>query len=107
MLDKLKRFSRSKSFQFGFPMLFFIVLGSFGLAEFTSIRVRKRDEKVRMLTSEEMLELTKGSKTTLEQEYKKLQEEMDLDDWSNKRGPRIWEEETLKQLPTYTPKAAE
>lgn len=31
---------------------------------------------------------------TLESEYKKLQE-LDIDNWENKRGPRPWEEDTI------------
>ena len=30
-----------------------------------------------------------------------MQKNINIDDWENKRGPRIWEEDTLKSLPTY------
>ena len=31
-------------------------------------------------------------------------EKVNIDEWENKRGPRVWEEETLKMLPTYKKK---
>ena len=84
---------RSKFFRFGIPMLTFIVLGSFGLSEFTSINVDRRDKKSRMLTAEEKLKFQKKvEKVDVEEEWGRMQQEMNIDDWENKRGPRPWEE---------------
>lgn len=99
-LPFLFQLSRSRPFKYGLPMVLFMVIGSFGLAEFTSIRVQQKDERTRMLTSEEMLQLKK-KRTSMEEEHEKIQNDMDLNDWTNTRGPRFWEEDTLKQLPTY------
>ena len=74
-------------------MIAFTVLGSFGLAEFTSIRVQKRDERSRMLTAEETLSfMKKKERVNVEEEYRKTMEDLDIDMWENKRGPRPWEE---------------
>ena len=77
-------------------MIVFMVVGSYGLAEFTSIRVKKRDEKTRMLTAEESLSFQKKvKKVIVEEEYQKLKQELDIEQWENKRGPRPWEESTM------------
>ena len=73
-------------------MILFMVIGSFGLAQFTDIRVKKRDEKTHMLTAKESL---KFQKIDIEEEYRKMQEKLDIDHWENKRGPRPWEPDTL------------
>lgn len=70
-----------------------MLLGSFGLTEFTSIIVSKREEKNRMLTVDEALAVTKTVKhIDVEEEYKKMKTSLDIDNWENKRGPRPWEE---------------
>ena len=76
-------------------MIIFLVAGSYGLAQFTSIRVKKRDERNRMLTAEETLSFKKV-KTTVDvsEEYEQLMKTLDIDSWENKRGPRPWEEQT-------------
>ncbi len=92
----LRRLKKSKFLRFGLPMITFMVLGSFGLAEFTVIRVQKRDEKNRMLTAEETLKFQKKvERVDVEAEWEKIRESVDIDDWENKRGPRPWEEGTL------------
>ena len=79
-------------------MFIFMVVGSFGLAEFTSIRVQKRDEKTRMLTAEESLKfMKKKERVDVEEEFEVLMEKLDLDHWENKRGPRPWEEKTMQR----------
>ena len=77
-------------------MIAFVVIGSFGLAEFTSIRVTKRDEKNRMLTAEETLKfMKKKERVDVDEEYKEIMEKLDIDQWENKRGPRPWEDGTM------------
>ena len=85
---------RSKFLRFGVPFIGLLVLGSYGLSEFTSIVVKKREEKNRMLTAEEMLGFQKTTtKVSLEEEYKKTNEKLEIEHWENKRGPRPWEQE--------------
>ena len=79
-------------FKFGLPLILFVVLGSFGLSEFTSLRVEKRDEKNRMLTAEETLKFQKKvQKVEIEQEFEDIKSKVNIDQWENKRGPRPWE----------------
>lgn len=73
---------RSKFLRFGLPMIVFTVLGSFGLAEFTSVKIKRRDEKNRMLTAEETLSFQKKKRQVdVEEEFMKLQEELDIEQW--------------------------
>lgn len=79
-------------------MIAFVVIGSFGLAEFTSIRVQKRDEKTRMLTAEETLQfMKKKERVIVEEEFDALMQQLDIDHWENKRGPRPWEEDSMQR----------
>ena len=85
---------RSKFLRYGLPFICSLVLGSYGLTEFTSIVVNKREEKNRMLTAEEMLNFQKKpGKVDLEEEYRRTMEELDIEHWENKRGPRPWEQQ--------------
>ena len=80
---------RSRFIRHGLPLLALVVIGSFGLAEFTSIRVQKRDEKNRMLSAEETLRFQKKvQRVDVDEEYQKICRELDLDNWENKRLPR-------------------
>ena len=75
-------------------MVLFVVLGSYGLSEFTAIKVKRRDEKNRMLSAEETLSFQKKvPKVDVQEEYDKLQEKLDIEHWNNKRGPRPWEDQ--------------
>ena len=83
-------------FRVGLPMILFMVAGSYGLTQFTSIRIKKRDEKNRMLTAEETLSFQKAKKVVVvEEEYEQLMESLDINNWENKRGPRPWEEQNI------------
>ena len=85
---------RSKFLRYGLPFISLLVLGSYGLSEFTSIVVKKREEKNRMLTAEEMLSFQKkAEKIDLVEEYKRTNEKLDIEHWENKRGPRPWEQQ--------------
>ena len=88
---KWPRIVTNRWFRSGVPMILFVVIGSFGLAEFTEIRVKKRDQKTHMLTAQESL---KFQKIDVEEEFRKMQQKLDIDNWENKRGPRPWEPET-------------
>ncbi|XP_028413825.1 cytochrome c oxidase assembly protein COX16, mitochondrial-like [Dendronephthya gigantea] len=88
--------SGQRSFlKFGMPMVLLVVLGSVGLSEFTEIKMKKRDEKVRKLNYEETQKFhvrRKEKPLTLEDAYKEVQG-MDIGDWENKRVPRPWSED--------------
>lgn len=97
-MESLQRLWRNKFLRVGLPMITFMVIGSFGLAEFTSIRVKKRDEKNRMLTAEESLKfMKKKERVDVEEEYEALMQKLDIEHWENKRGPRPWEESTIQR----------
>ncbi|XP_020619894.1 cytochrome c oxidase assembly protein COX16 homolog, mitochondrial-like [Orbicella faveolata] len=80
--------------KFGVPMITLIVGGSFALKEFTEIKIKRRDEKTFMLNKEEALKALphKAKEVSLEEAYKDLTKNLDIDNWENKRGPRPWEE---------------
>lgn len=89
----LAQVRRNKFLRYGLPFISLLVLGSYGLSEFTSIVVKKREEKNRMLTAEEQLSFQKkAGKIDLEEEYRKTNEKLDIEHWENKRGPRPWEQ---------------
>lgn len=93
----LAQLRRSKFLRYGLPFISLLVLGSYGLSEFTSIVVKRREEKNRMLTAEEMLSFQKKvEKVDLEEEYQKTNEKLDIERWENKRGPRPWEQQQEK-----------
>ena len=92
MSSRLSGLGRSRFFRFGLPLIAFVVVGSVGLSEFTSIRVRKRDEKNRSLTADEALQFQKKvGRVDVDQEFSRIQETVDISNWENKRGPRPWE----------------
>ncbi|XP_065051777.1 cytochrome c oxidase assembly protein COX16 homolog, mitochondrial-like [Rhopilema esculentum] len=96
---KLTR-ATSRFIKFGVPLVVFIVAGSFGLAEFTEIKVKRRDEKARKLSADEASKFEKNRRKTplsIEHVYQKVQEDLDIDVWENKRGPRPWEESKSKE----------
>lgn len=90
----ISQLRRNKFLSYGMPFICLLVLGSYGMTEFTSITVKRREEKSHMLTAEEMLSFhKKKGKIDLEEEYKRTMEELDIEHWENKRGPRPWEQQ--------------
>ena len=56
--------------------------------------MKKREEKNRMLTAEEMLSFQKKpGEVNLDEEYRRTIEDLDIEHWENKRGPRPWEQQ--------------
>ena len=93
VINKVRKVTRNKAFRYGLPFIGLIVIGSFGLSEFTSITVSKREEKNRMLTAEETLAYQKSvERVDVQEEYEKTKEKLDIEHWENKRGPRPWEQ---------------
>ena len=92
-ISRLKQATRSKNFRYGLPFISLLVVGSFGLSEFSSIVIAKREERNRMLSAEEALAFQKTvEKVDVEEEYHKTMEKLDIEVWENKRGPRPWEQ---------------
>jgi len=105
----LARVASSKHFKYGLPFFTFIFGGSFALSEFRSVRYdSKLNPKVaKFVKPEEAFgesELLKRKnikyrntekEVSLEEELENLNKKIDLDNWENKRGPRVWEEDTI------------
>ena len=78
-----------------------VVLGSFGLSEFSSVIVAKREENNKRLTVEEALKATGvgNIKVDVQEEYERMMDELDIEHWENIRGPRPWEEPQDQVMP--------
>lgn len=93
LLYNVRQIARSRAFRYGMPFVSLLVVGSFGLSEFSSIVIDKREQKNRMLSAEETLAFQKTvEKVDVEDEYHKTMDKLDIEHWENKRGPRPWEE---------------
>ncbi|KAG4069575.1 hypothetical protein HA402_006941 [Bradysia odoriphaga] len=82
----------AKFVKYGAPFLLLVVGASFGLREFQQIKFKYfRDTSV---SPEEItkhgVKMKKTGEVTLETEYDKVSK-IDIDNWSNIRGPRPWE----------------
>jgi len=86
----LNRFLKNKFIRFGVPFVLMVVGGSFGLKEFSQIRYDHR--KVKFISPEELkkqgIEMKPRGSVTIETEYKKLMEQVNLEEYENKRIPR-------------------
>ncbi|XP_014667734.1 PREDICTED: cytochrome c oxidase assembly protein COX16 homolog, mitochondrial-like isoform X2 [Priapulus caudatus] len=72
-----------------------MVGGSYWLKGFTGIRYQFR--QVQSLKPEDLEDAGIEKKSvTLESEFEKVQN-LDIDTWENKRGPRPWEEQQQQQ----------
>lgn len=81
---------KNKFFRFGVPFILLVVGGSFGLREFSQIRYDYR--KVKFISPEELkrqgIEMKPRGSITIETEYQKLIDQVNLEDYENKRIPR-------------------
>ncbi|XP_050438292.1 cytochrome c oxidase assembly protein COX16 homolog, mitochondrial [Adelges cooleyi] len=81
---------KNKFLRYGAPFIILIVGGSFGLKEFSQVRYDYR--KVKFLSPEELrkqgIEMKPRGSVTIETEYQKLLEQVNLDEYENKRIPR-------------------
>ncbi|XP_041980557.1 cytochrome c oxidase assembly protein COX16 homolog, mitochondrial [Aricia agestis] len=82
---------KNKAFKFGLPFVTFVIGGSFGLKEWTTIRYQFAKVKGVSKEEAEKMGLHKERDVTLESTYEEIQK-LDIDNWENKRGPRPWEE---------------
>lgn len=94
-----QRVMKRRFVRFGVPFLLFIVGGSFGLKEFTSIRYTFRESK--KITNQEAqklgIKMKMGEQApSVEKIYEEI-EKSDLDSWENIRGPRPWEDSRTVQ----------
>jgi len=90
--------TRNKRFlKLGIPFFALVVGGSIVLRQFSQVRYDHRAQKPldREEAAEMGIKMKPASEVTIEKQFKKLQE-MDIDTWDNKRGPRPWEDEDLK-----------
>ncbi|VVC44296.1 Cytochrome c oxidase assembly protein COX16 [Cinara cedri] len=81
---------KNKFLRFGAPFILLIIGGSFGLREFAQIRYDYR--KVQLISPEELrkqgIEMKPRGSVTIETEYQKLLEQVNLEHYENKRIPR-------------------
>lgn len=78
--------------KYGAPLLALLVMGSYGLQQFTQLRYTYQKSKT--LTQEEMKSLgiqKKENVLSLEEEFERMQQQIDIKNWQNVRGPRPWE----------------
>lgn len=85
--NSINNFLKNKFFRFGVPFILMVVGGSFVLKEFSQIRYDYR--KVKFISPEELkkqgIEMKSRGSVTIETEYQKLVEQVNLDDYENKR----------------------
>lgn len=83
-------FLKNKFFRFGVPFMALVVGGSFALREFSQIRYDHR--RIKFISPEELkkqgIEMKPRGSITIETEYKKLIEEVNLEEYENKRITR-------------------
>lgn len=86
----MNRLKKNNFFRFGIPFILLVVGGSFGLKEFSQLRYDYR--KIKFVSPDELkrqgIEMKPRGSVTIETEYKKLMEQVNLDDYENKRIAR-------------------
>ncbi|KAL3188577.1 hypothetical protein MRX96_022583 [Rhipicephalus microplus] len=83
---------RRKFIRLGVPFMVFMVGGSIGLKQFTSIRYEfRKQEFTREVAEKEGIKMKDPEESSIEAVYKEIQS-VDIDNWKNIRGPRPWEE---------------
>ncbi|ODN03726.1 Cytochrome c oxidase assembly protein COX16, mitochondrial [Orchesella cincta] len=92
-------FPKNRLLNFTVPFFVLVIGGSFGMTYFSKIRYEHRGQKT--LTPEEAqdfgVKMKKPKEVNLENQFQRLQE-MDIDTWENKRGPRPWEPDNPTNL---------
>lgn len=100
---KLQELYKHRLFRYGVPFLIFVLGGSFGLKEFTSLRYefRKHSPVNPEIAEKYGVKMKKPGEVTLESEFEKIKK-LDIDNWNNIRGPRPWEgnEQHKKSAPS-------
>ena len=85
---------KSHFFRVGVPMISLCIFGTYTLKFFQEVRFEAKELRQRILTGKEMDALTKPNKKqlSLECEYERIMQKIDLSTYTNKRVPRPWEE---------------
>lgn len=84
---------RNRLVLYGLPFMVILVGSSYGMTGFANVRYKyRKGEKFNFSDLEEKGIKVKHEKTDLETEYKKLQQELKIENWDNVRGPRPWED---------------
>eukprot|EP00041_Stephanoeca_diplocostata_P018634 m.391377 g.391377 ORF g.391377 m.391377 type:complete len:95 (-) comp21074_c0_seq14:498-782(-) len=83
-------FQNNKFFRFGLPLVLLSVAGSFGIRELAQLRIEVREEKSRQMSMQEIENLTKMKRKpfSIDDEFKRLNEKIDINSYENKRIPR-------------------
>lgn len=86
----MKNILNNKFISYGAPFILLVIGGSFGLREFSQIRYDHR--KVKFISPEELkkqgVAMKPRGSVTIETEYQKLVDQVNLEDYENKRIPR-------------------
>ncbi|XP_037575682.1 cytochrome c oxidase assembly protein COX16 homolog, mitochondrial [Dermacentor silvarum] len=83
---------KRKFLRLGVPFMVFMVGGSIGLKQFTSLRYEFRKQEFTREDAEEAgIKMKEPEEVSIEAVYKEIQS-VDIDNWKNVRGPRPWEE---------------
>lgn len=82
---------RNKHFRFGVPFLIAVVGGSFVLQYYSQLRYDIHQERHIMTKTKAIQDLVKPKPVSLEEEYEEYKKTVDLNNWTNIRGPRPWE----------------
>ncbi|KAI1895251.1 hypothetical protein AGOR_G00104380 [Albula goreensis] len=82
---------KNKTARYGIPMLVLVIGGSFGLREFAQIRYDVQKIRKKLDPALEARIDAQKQPVILEEEYEKLQK-LNIEDWTNVRGPRPWED---------------
>ncbi|XP_054712311.1 cytochrome c oxidase assembly protein COX16 homolog, mitochondrial-like [Uloborus diversus] len=88
--QQLQRLQKRKHVKYGVPFVLLLVIGSFGIEKFASLRYEFRRNETLKPENLEKLGIKK-KKVVLEEEYEEYKK-IDIDSWENIRGPRPWEE---------------
>jgi len=87
----VKTLRTNKPLQTGLPLIVFLLVGSYGLREFTQVRYEVHKRQGCSLEMEEELKarkLKKKPQKSLEEIYDETMSKMDTNAWFNIRGPR-------------------
>ena len=81
-------------FKFGLPFFTFMIIAPFGLKELQSVRISERDKKQHILSIEEEYKIDRKqiAKFNIEEELRKTNKKLDINQWQNKRISRPWKE---------------
>ncbi|KAI1288398.1 Cytochrome c oxidase assembly protein COX16 -like protein, mitochondrial [Halotydeus destructor] len=90
---------RSPFFKFGAPFLLFMVGGTLALQQVTQVRYEvSRHNRTLGVSEEEITTRLYKPKKDIIEEYDEMKNNLDIDSWTNVRGPRPWEKDENKYI---------